>query len=153
MSQTVLGIGLGVALLCGAAWIWALVRASDAADRRRREWRPPAPSPQRNPGTVGSFVAHAAVRSELTRARARFGPFASAHEGLAVIREEYLEFERAVFHGDGAEALTEAVQLAAMATRYIVDIGSAGRNAERDADETQAALRREDLSPAGETGS
>lgn len=74
--------------------------------------------------------ALAAVNSELARAMRRFAPFASAHEALAVIREEYLEFEREVFHGTGADALTEAMQLAAMAVRYIVDIGDRGRNPE-----------------------
>lgn len=70
------------------------------------------------------------VAIELMRAQARFAPFASAHEGLAVIREEYLELEREIFHGEGEKARAEAVQLAAMATRYLIDIGSRGRNAE-----------------------
>jgi hypothetical protein len=75
-----------------------------------------------------------AIAHELARAQRRFPPFASAHEGLAVIREEYLELERAIFHGTGSEAQTEAVQLAAMAARYVVDIGDRGRNQEHDAD-------------------
>lgn len=71
------------------------------------------------------------VLRELQRARRRFEPFHSAHEGLAIIREEYREFEEAVFHGTGEEALDEAVQLAAMALRYVVDIGKRGRTSER----------------------
>lgn len=69
-----------------------------------------------------------AVASELARAQDRFPAFASAHEGVAVIREEYIEFEKEVFWGDGDAALVEAVQLAAMALRYIIEIGSRGRN-------------------------
>ena len=75
-----------------------------------------------------------AVGLELIRARRRFAPFASAHEGIAVIREEYLELERAVFHGTGEEALEEAVQLSAMAARYVIDIGARGRNPEASTD-------------------
>ena len=70
------------------------------------------------------------VEDELTRAQSRFAPFASAHEAIAVIREEYLELERAIFHGSGGDALTEAIQLSAMAARYASDIGSRGRNGE-----------------------
>jgi hypothetical protein len=70
------------------------------------------------------------VGEELQVAQRRFPPFASAHEGLAVVREEYLEFERAVFHGTGDEAWREAIHLAAMAARYVADIGTRGRNPE-----------------------
>lgn len=70
------------------------------------------------------------IVNELFRAQKRFPPFASAHEALAVIREEYLEFETSVFHGTGFEAYTEAKQLAAMALRYMEDIGNSGRNKE-----------------------
>lgn len=64
------------------------------------------------------------VLSELEAAQALFHPMASAHEGIAVIREEYLELERHVFGDTGRspEAIEEAVQLAAMAMRYVVDI-------------------------------
>jgi hypothetical protein len=61
------------------------------------------------------------VRDELRRATQRFGPMASAHEGIAVIREEYLELEREIFHGDPQQAIEEAIQLAAMALRFLVD--------------------------------
>ena len=79
---------------------------------------------------IGPKRALAAVDVELERAMQQFAPFASAHEGLAVIREEYLELERAVFHGSGVDAFDEAVQLAAMAVRYLVDVGTRGRNPE-----------------------
>ena len=58
------------------------------------------------------------IRDEYTM---KLGTFASPHEGIAVIREEYLELEHEVFHGGEAEAATEAVQLAAMAIRFLVD--------------------------------
>ena len=65
--------------------------------------------------------ALAEVEAELTRATGIFGPFASAHEGIAVIREEYLELEEAVFTNMGHHARKEAIQLAAMAVRFLVD--------------------------------
>lgn len=77
----------------------------------------------------GATIVLAEVLHELTRARERFSPYASAHEGLAVIREEYLELEDAIFHGSGADAYYEALQLAAVAVRYCVDIGTRGRSA------------------------
>ncbi len=65
------------------------------------------------------------VLAEFYRAVSRFGPFASRHEGIAVIREEYLELERAVFWGDGGpeNVRVEAIQLAAMALRFVYDVG------------------------------
>lgn len=63
-----------------------------------------------------------AVADELKRAMAKFGPMASGHEGIAVIREEYLEMEREVFWGTHARAREEAVQVAAMALRFLVDL-------------------------------
>lgn len=62
------------------------------------------------------------VRHELHQATEKFGPMASAHEGVAVIREEYLELENEVFHGTLEEMVNEAIQLAAMATRFLVDV-------------------------------
>ena len=69
------------------------------------------------------------VRAELFSATSKFGPFASSYEGIAVIREEYLELEAEVFHGDPDRATSEAVQLAAMATRFLVDISMRGEEA------------------------
>jgi hypothetical protein len=59
---------------------------------------------------------------ELEKAQAKFGPMASPHEGIAVIREEYLEMEREVFWGTRKRMREEAVQLAAMAIRFLVDV-------------------------------
>lgn len=61
-----------------------------------------------------------AVWHELARATEKFGPFASGHEALAVIEEEFLEFRAAVFWGSGDPRI-EAIQLAAMALRYLRD--------------------------------
>jgi hypothetical protein len=66
------------------------------------------------------------VVAELRRARSLFPPFHSPHEGIAVIREEFLELEREVFKG-GSEPRSasrmqqEAIQLAAMALRFAQD--------------------------------
>lgn len=70
------------------------------------------------------------VHDELVSATEKFGPFASAHEGLAVIEEEFLEFRSAVFWGIDqkgrlSDPYNEAVQLAAMAIRYLIDTGRA----------------------------
>jgi len=67
------------------------------------------------------------VAAELDRASRKFGAFASGHEALAVIEEEFLEFRDAVFwgrdaRGDRADPRAEAIQLAAMCLRYLRDI-------------------------------
>lgn len=63
------------------------------------------------------------VVRELRRATAKFGAFASGHEGIAILREEYLELEREVFWGKHpSNVRAEAVQVAAMAIRFIVDV-------------------------------
>ncbi len=61
------------------------------------------------------------VETELKEATAEFGPFLSAHEGLAIIEEEFLELRKAVFWGEGSRQV-EATQLAAMAIRFLQDI-------------------------------
>lgn len=67
-------------------------------------------------------VAVTAVLNEMARAQAAFPAMRSAHEAVAIIREEYLEFEREVFHGDDFGARAEAIQLAAMVLRFLVDL-------------------------------
>lgn len=68
------------------------------------------------------------VLGEYEIAAGRFGKFASRHEGIAIIEEEFLEFRDAAMwphklkEGDDS-AYTEAKQLAAMAIRYMVDVG------------------------------
>jgi hypothetical protein len=62
---------------------------------------------------------------ELTRARAKFEPFNSPHEGWAVIYEEAVkELGDHVWANTGStpEAFWEAIQTAAMALRYAYDL-------------------------------
>lgn len=69
------------------------------------------------------YAAEAAL-GELLQAMQRFGPMNSAHEGWAVIREEVDELWEAVKANDGYgdDARNEALQVAAMAMRYVVDV-------------------------------
>ena len=59
-----------------------------------------------------------------------FGPMASGHEAQSVIAEEFHEFTLAVWFGVDqkgrpADPRNEAVQLAAMAARYLLDVQEA----------------------------
>ena len=77
-----------------------------------------------------AIVATRMIWDEYQRARELHGPFASAHEGVAVIEEEFLELRSAAFwdrktKGDEAWLRLmekEATQLAAMALRFLVDV-------------------------------
>lgn len=69
------------------------------------------------------------VAAELERAQRRFGPMASAHEGYAVILEEVDELWKAIKSDNEIDAATrliqmrhEATQIAAMATRFVIDV-------------------------------
>jgi len=65
------------------------------------------------------------IIDEYVSATAKFGKFASPHEGLAIIEEEFLEFREAVFWGHKehtGDARTEVIQLAAMALRFLMDV-------------------------------
>lgn len=68
------------------------------------------------------------VGNEVARARSMFPAIYSPHEGLAIIREEYLEFEAEVWkynpfknRDTRPQMRTELIQLAAMALRTILD--------------------------------
>lgn len=68
------------------------------------------------------------VADEVARARSMFPAIYSPHEGLAIIREEYLEFEDEVWQHNlfkkrdhRPQMRTELIQLAAMALRTILD--------------------------------
>jgi hypothetical protein len=66
------------------------------------------------------------VWTEVERAEERFRPYASAHEALGVITEEFEEFRAEVFRSeadrDYAAMRKELVQLACTAIRAIRDI-------------------------------
>lgn len=66
----------------------------------------------------------AEVRAELDQALARFPSFNSPHEGKAVIEEELDELWEHVKANRGRHpaARQEAIQIAAMAVRYVVDL-------------------------------
>lgn len=63
---------------------------------------------------------------ELAAAMTRFDSMASPHEGWAVIQEEVDELWERVKANDGRgpEARQEAIQIAAMALRYVVDVAA-----------------------------
>lgn len=65
-----------------------------------------------------------AIGAELDRAVSKFGPMASPHEGWAVIREELDELWDHVKANTatGEEARKEAIQIGAMAARYVLDL-------------------------------
>lgn len=64
------------------------------------------------------------IEKELQEATSKFGQFASAHEGYAVIKEEVDELWDAVKDkNQGYEhQRNECIQIAAMAIRFITDI-------------------------------
>jgi hypothetical protein len=66
--------------------------------------------------------------TELLRAMALFPAFHSSHEGLAVIWEEFEELKKHVWENTGStsRAMDEAIQLAAMALRYVYDLAECG---------------------------
>lgn len=75
------------------------------------------------------------VRDELTRARSKFSPITSLHEGYAVILEELDEFWEDVRNDDPEQlirAYRELVQVAAMAQRTAEDVIARLRASESD---------------------
>jgi hypothetical protein len=62
------------------------------------------------------------ITDELKSATNRYGPFHSAHEGYAVIREELDEMWDEIKLNNTQKALDECVQVAAMAIRFLIDI-------------------------------
>lgn len=69
--------------------------------------------------------AFVAVEDELEAAGDKFPQFNSAHEGLAIIQEEFEELKEAVFRKGFTleQRQKEAIQLAAMAIRFLTDLG------------------------------
>ena len=66
------------------------------------------------------------IREEHARAIDKFGKFHNAHEGLAVVWEEFDELKKEVFKKqseyDVDKMRKEATQLGAMALRFIIDV-------------------------------
>lgn len=62
------------------------------------------------------------IYAELHRGCSNFESFNSAHEGYAVIKEELDELWEEVKKNDLGRSREEAVQLAAMAIRFLVDV-------------------------------
>jgi hypothetical protein len=75
-----------------------------------------------SPPEYRAAVALNLAADELKRAMVKFGPFRNGHEGYAVILEELDEMWQEVKHGTRARAREEAVQVAAMALRFLVDL-------------------------------
>ena len=69
-------------------------------------------------------VAISEVCLEFARATQLHPPFHSAHEGYAVMLEEMDELKAEVWrrHRDGPAMRAEAVQVAAMALQFLVDV-------------------------------
>lgn len=69
---------------------------------------------------------YADVQRELERATTKFPPFASAHEGYAILLEEvdelWEEVKKSPSNRDPKALRKEAVQVAAMAIRFIRDV-------------------------------
>jgi len=66
------------------------------------------------------------IQDEYNRAVMKNGSFHSAHEGLAVILEEFEELKEEVWKKrqdrDSAKMYSEAMQIAAMGLRFMIDI-------------------------------
>lgn len=67
-------------------------------------------------------AALAKVRAEVLRAISRYPAFNSAHEGYAVLREEVDELWDDVKRNYPQGAREEAIQVAAMGVRFIMDV-------------------------------
>jgi len=71
---------------------------------------------------LDKYDAMADILEEFERASAKFGKFNSAHEGYAVLLEEVDELWQEVKHGTPERMREEAIQVAAMGLRFLVDI-------------------------------
>ncbi len=76
------------------------------------------------------MMAITAIVVELRRASLINGPFHSAHEGYAVIKEEidelWQEIKKKTLNRDPEKLQEEAVQIGASAARFIIDICMGG---------------------------
>jgi hypothetical protein len=78
----------------------------------------------RDPRTIEIDRVLASVGAELSFALGKFPVFNSPHEGKAVIEEELDELWKHVKENTGRseQAREEAIQIAAMACRYVIDL-------------------------------
>ena len=75
------------------------------------------------PMTTDAFTAAVDdIRDEAERAMAKFATFNSSHEGYAVILEELDEMWDEIKANDLPRSIEEAVQVGAMALRYVVEM-------------------------------
>lgn len=82
------------------------------------------PSSEKTPLGFNADTLVIEVLAELVKARAAHIPMTSIHEGYAVILEELDELwdEIKVKHPDGIRIRKEAVQVAAMALRFLIEV-------------------------------
>ena len=67
-------------------------------------------------------IAGERLQQALTKALQKHPtPFHSAHEGLAIIEEEFLELQKAVFWGNSVQVQHELEQLGAMCLRFLME--------------------------------
>jgi len=75
-------------------------------------------------GEVGTVVTE--VAAEVERAKSMWGPHNSAHEGFAVLLEEVDELKAHVWTNQKKRDIVamrkEAIQVAAMAVRFVLDV-------------------------------
>lgn len=66
--------------------------------------------------------AIAAISAEALHASKKFAPFNSSYEGFAVLKEEVDELWDEVKRNDSQKAQAEAIQVGAMAIRFLTDV-------------------------------
>ena len=83
-----------------------------------------------SPGRLRAILDR--VELEAAGAMRKFDPFNSPHEGYAVILEELDELwlEVKANNGRSPDAMIEAIQVAAMAVRYVYDLATFAEPAE-----------------------
>ena len=76
--------------------------------------------------TTPEYIGFFEVETEFVRATNMYGPFASPHEGYAIIKEELDELWAEVMKKPAIRSKErmreEAIQIAAMAIRFVEDI-------------------------------
>ena len=95
------------------------VEDTGAAEVRRLLWEEDEDAELTHSEVLTDIVGE--VTEEYLDAVSKFGPFSSAHEGYAVILEELDEMWTEIKRNDIRRAREEAVQVAAMAIRFLVD--------------------------------